>query len=117
MLEAYGSCSSMAFPEEMPDGLLVERCLYRRPFRLSAVLRSLHRASSLPSRNTSAPRRHPPETGAKGAAKATWTNFDQPGHHGTHAERLTAIMRGVSLSYATGADFRTALGRAADYLS
>ena len=45
------------------------------------------------------------------------TNFDQPGHHGTHAERLTAIMRGVQLSYATGADFRTALAHAAAYLS
>ena len=45
------------------------------------------------------------------------TNFDQPGHHGTPAERLTAIMRGVPLSYATGADFRTALSRAAAYLS
>lgn len=45
------------------------------------------------------------------------TNFDQPGHHGTHAERLTAVMQGVQLSYATGADFRTALGQAAAYLS
>lgn len=45
------------------------------------------------------------------------TNFDQPGHHGTHAERLTAIMRGVQLSHATGADFRTALAHATAYLS
>ena len=44
------------------------------------------------------------------------TNFDQPDHHGTHEERMKAIMQGVEFSYQTGADFSTALRRGKAYL-